>query len=256
MMRKIASQFEDSIRTGFIKGHEVMHALLTTVMRLLNWSLPAITISEEECTHTMAPIIKYVLAKMQIVTSIKRDVIYGPIHLQRMGFKNLYTQIGAMHISLLLQFYDTDTDLGRLLQNTLECLTIELGTQSCPFILNYEKYEKCTTSSWIKHLWKFCFEQQVTLKCNKTFFPGRRANDRNLIQCFIDNGLYGSQLASINRCQLYLQVLNLSDITKGDGLRIDKSSYSGLQIRIYVLNTCGLFKVNRIKKIGFSGEEK
>ena len=84
MMRKIASQFGDSIRTGFIKGHEVMHALLTTVMRLLNWSLPAITISEEECTHTMAPIIKYVLAKMQIVTSIKRDVIYGPIHLQGM----------------------------------------------------------------------------------------------------------------------------------------------------------------------------
>ena len=108
----------------------------------------------------MAPILKKILAKLQIVTSIKRDVIYGPIHLHGMGFKNLYAQIGAMRISLLVQFYDTDTDLGRLLQNTIECITIELGTQSCPFTLNYEKYEKCTTASWIKHLWKFCFYQK------------------------------------------------------------------------------------------------
>lgn len=30
-------------------------------------------------------------------------------------------------------------------------------------------------------------------------------------------------------CRLYLQVHNLSDITTGDGLRIDKSTYTGLQ---------------------------
>ena len=40
MMRKIASQFGDSIRTGFIKGHDVMHALLTTVMRSLTGHYP------------------------------------------------------------------------------------------------------------------------------------------------------------------------------------------------------------------------
>lgn len=47
MMCKTASQFGDSIRTGFIKGHDVMHALMTTVMRSINWSLPVITLSEE-----------------------------------------------------------------------------------------------------------------------------------------------------------------------------------------------------------------
>ena len=129
MMRKIASKFGDSIRTGFIKGHDVMQALMTTARRSLNWSLPAVTISETECNHIMAPIIKNVLAKLQIVSTIKRDVIYGPIHLQGMGLKNLYTQLGAMHISLLLQFYGSDTDLGRMIQNTMECITMELGTQ-------------------------------------------------------------------------------------------------------------------------------
>ena len=36
MMHKIATKFGDSIRTGFIKGHDVLQALMTTVMRSLN----------------------------------------------------------------------------------------------------------------------------------------------------------------------------------------------------------------------------
>ena len=49
------------------------------------------------------------------------------------------------------------------------------------------------------------------------------------MQCFIDNGFHGIQLASINRCRIYLQVITLSDISTGDGLRIDKSTYTGVK---------------------------
>ena len=114
----------------------------------------------------MAPL-KHILAKLQVVRSIKRDVIYGPIHLQGMGMKNLYTPVGAMYLSLLLQFYDTDTDLGKLLQTSLEYLTIEIGLQVCSFTMNYEKYGKCATASCIKRLWKFYFKQGVILKSNE-----------------------------------------------------------------------------------------
>ena len=186
----------------------------------------------------MAPIIKNVLAKLQIVGTIKRDVIYGPIHLQGMGFKHLYSQIGAMHISLLIQFHDTDTDLGRMLQNTLECMTMELGTQCSPFTLNYKKFEQCVTASWIKHLWRFCFENNIILKCTKKYFPHRRANEKNMMNSFIANGYHGAQLSAINRCRLYLQVHSLSNITTGDGIRIEKSSYNG---QTYSVRTCVFF---------------
>ena len=36
-MRKITSYFGDTIRAGFIKGHDVLHALHSTVMQSLNW---------------------------------------------------------------------------------------------------------------------------------------------------------------------------------------------------------------------------
>ena len=122
----------------------------------------------------MAPILKNALAKLQVVrTMIKRGVIYSPIHLQGMGMKTLYTLVGATYISLVLQFYDTDTNLGRLLQTSLKCLPIELGLESFPFTMNYSKYSKCATASWIKHLRKFCFKRGVILTSNKRDFPGR-----------------------------------------------------------------------------------
>ena len=87
-MRKMTLTFSDKVRVGFICGRDIHQALNSTIMRSLNWPLPAVTLTEAECTHTMAPVIKSVLTKMQIVNTIKRHILYGPIHLQGMGFKS------------------------------------------------------------------------------------------------------------------------------------------------------------------------
>lgn len=58
LLKNIDSRFGDSIRRWFIKGHAVMHALFSTVMRSFNWSIPAITTSKEEYTYIVVPIIK------------------------------------------------------------------------------------------------------------------------------------------------------------------------------------------------------
>ena len=60
----------------------------------------------------MAPDICHVLSKLKIVKKIKRKVIYGPTYMQGMGIKSLYTLLGAVYLALIVQLYDTDTDLG------------------------------------------------------------------------------------------------------------------------------------------------
>lgn len=80
-----------------------------------------------------------------------------------------------------------------------------------------------------KQSWNFCFQQEVLVKFNKRYFISHQANNKNLMQCFIDKGYQVMQLASINRCRLYLQVVYLSDITTGGGYHIERSSYLGLK---------------------------
>ena len=47
------------------------------------------------------------------------------------------------------------------------------------------------------------------------------------MESFANNGFHGLQLASINRCRIYLQVIHLSDITTGDGIYISRAAYNG-----------------------------
>ena len=78
--------------------------------------------------------------------------MYGHVALQGIYFKNLYSLLGAICCFMMVQFYRTDTDLGRLLQNSYECLTMELGLPDYPFKYNYKKYSGTTRDSWMKYL--------------------------------------------------------------------------------------------------------
>ena len=158
--------------------------------------------------------------------SIKRNVIYGPIYLQGMGIKK-NTVVGATHILLLVQFYSTDANLGRLLQTSLECLVMGLFLSGFPFSYDYGKYSACSTRYWMTHLWKFCYDRGVILRRTIKYFRGRRLNDKNIMQCFINNGYHSMQLASINRCQVYLKVIHLLEIMTGDRYCISKLCYYG-----------------------------
>ena len=140
-MRNIALKFGDRVRVGFILGHGVFYALNSIVMRSLIYPLPAITLIEAECTHIMAPILKYVLNKLQIVSTIKRDVIYGPVFFQGMGMKTLYTLLGAIHCSFMVQFLRDYIDLVRLLQKAYEGMSMELGLPECPFKYSYKNMQ-------------------------------------------------------------------------------------------------------------------
>ena len=165
----------------------------------------------------MVLIIKNVLSKLQVMRYIKRDVIYGPVYLQVMRYKNLYTLLGATHLSLVAQFFNTDTDLGRLIEAYLECLTVELGLTRCHLSYNKIKDSDCATKSWMKYLWKYCLTCNIIIKRNTSFSRVKCVNNRNLMKYFIGNGYHGIQLAAINRCRLFFQAIHLSDITSDDG---------------------------------------
>ena len=65
-MRQIVMKFGDRVRVGFIRVHNIFCVLSITIKLLLSYPLPAITITEKECTHIMEPILASVLGKMNI----------------------------------------------------------------------------------------------------------------------------------------------------------------------------------------------
>ena len=70
-MKDIALTFGDNVRVSFIQSFDILHPLNSTVIRSLVYALPAVTLTEEQYTNIMAPILKNVLNKLHIVTTIK-----------------------------------------------------------------------------------------------------------------------------------------------------------------------------------------
>ena len=65
-MQQITLKFGDQVQMRYIRGQNVFHALNSMIMQHLNWPLPAITLTKQECTYIMVPIIKNALAKLKI----------------------------------------------------------------------------------------------------------------------------------------------------------------------------------------------
>ena len=55
--------------------------------------------------------------------------------------------MGAIHLAIIINFYDTNIDLGHLLQKSLEWLMMELGMPNNHFEYKYKKYSYAVTKS-------------------------------------------------------------------------------------------------------------
>jgi len=58
-------------------------------------------------------------------------------------------------------------------------------------------------------------------------FEKPRRYDQEIMHLLLQYGVRGLDLASLNRCQMYLQAIYLSDICTGDGKAIDSRYWEG-----------------------------
>ena len=86
-----AKLWADKVRTSHLKEAEASTALKTTIMKTLEYPLPALSLSRQQCDKIMAPILKAVLPKAGYNRHFSRKLLYGPLSHFGAGVRNLYT---------------------------------------------------------------------------------------------------------------------------------------------------------------------
>ena len=88
------------------------------------------------------------------------------------------------------------------------------------FNLDYAKFGILLSTRWIKSLWKFSSEYDITITDRIHSYPQiSRENDVFLMEAFEAQGFSPQKLQMLlNKCRIYLQALTLSDLMscKGD----------------------------------------
>ena len=126
-MRNTAEVWQNKVRVGHLNRWDAWLALNTTVMKSLEYPLLATTLSIEECTHIMAPILSAGLPNAGMCRNMARSLVYGPSKYQGLDIHNLYTTQGITHLAALVNNIWRDTETGKLMIISLENMKLELG---------------------------------------------------------------------------------------------------------------------------------
>ena len=187
-------------------------------MKSLEYPLPALTLTYKECNKIMSIIKKGLFNSSRISTAMPNDIVYGSVQDGGLNLHHLYISQGLFHIEKLVKFFSTDTITGKLLRVSYEMCILEVGIGRNLFELTFHEFGFLLSPSWIKYLWKFTDHYNISIIDRVTFFPLQaRAGDVFLMEAFSAQGYSNNQMLILNRCRLYLQVLQLSDIMTGFG---------------------------------------
>ncbi len=224
-----AVEYGEMVRAGYLQRHEVWIGLTHMTMKALEYPLPAISLTEQECDKIMWNALKQFLPRSGINRHIKRDVLYSPIEIQGFGLNNLYLTQGISHVCEIIAHLWQETTTGHFIKSTLEHLRMEIGVNCSILESNYDYYKDIIlTKSWIQSTWQFMSNNGIKLKDGTAIIAVDREGDIPLMDLVLaTNKLTNLEKHTFNRCRMYLQVFTISDICTADGKRITNKTWHG-----------------------------
>jgi len=112
-LRGLAEDWREKIRTGHLSKHDAWMALMTRIMRTMEYPLLALTLTKDQCTHIMAPILSGGLNAIGLCKYLPRIVVYAPIKFQGLGLKFPHTMMGIDHVKMIMEEGQRNSPMGK-----------------------------------------------------------------------------------------------------------------------------------------------
>jgi len=196
-------------------------------MPKLSYRLTATNFTKEQCHKIMKWALASALPAMGINRHFPQVVAYRPCSHQGLDIPNLFTEQLIAHIVTLLHFGPQLNDpTGHLLHLNVEDFRLEAGLSGQPFQMPLDIFTYLT-SLWFSQTWYQCRLLHIEITMDIMDYESPRRYDKEIMCIFIQHGIRGTELASMNRCQMYLHMIYLLDICTGNGKAIDSRFWNG-----------------------------
>lgn len=99
-----------------------------------------------------------------------RALVYSPKCYQGLNLKDIYIKQGIDKIHMWVKQIGNGLLTDSLLNHTYEALQLEVGTMDSFLSLDYSRYKKAITPSWISHMWEFVSMHHIQIRGTFTTF--------------------------------------------------------------------------------------
>jgi len=147
---------------------------------------------------------------------------------QGLNIPNLYSEQMITHIQTVVKFGQHKSDpTGSLLRACGKLLHLELGVGGPLFQVSHHLHP-CVTTTWFSQCWYYCVQWGIEISTDLPDLVPQRIHDRELMAIFLQAGFCMEELAMLNHCQMFLNVIFLSDICNGLGTTINNQFWEGV----------------------------
>ena len=222
LLKKI-QQWNESIRTSYLNKHDVHLSAFSSIFKTVEYVLPATSLTSRQCYKLDTAMHKTYISRIGINRHMPLPYRYASKRFQGLSSLHVESNQIIQKVKMFITHANQDTQLGIAINSMLESLQLFLCADTNFLTLDYSKYgHLCKKEKgWIVQLWQTCSKYKIQLKGRHACPMISRVNDFSLIEKAVSSGsLTNNEIKNIQKCLLYLQVLHMSDISKGDGLRI------------------------------------
>ncbi len=149
--------------------------------------------------------------------------VLGVVRSVTKGLRRLHTSFGGFglfnlmvkqligQVNMLMQHYDTSTNLSRKLDASLRYLQLHLESPNNPFPLEYAVWGYLALLSWVKMLWWTLHNFDIHLYMAYPSIAPPRERDQVLMEIFHLQGLNRETMQSLSRCRVSLESIFILD---------------------------------------------
>jgi hypothetical protein len=214
------------IKAGRLTKNDAWHAMSSTIWKTFKYSLPATTLSLEQCKKIMAPELTSGMKHRHICRNFPKDLIDGPASELGGGIPQLHNLQGILHIEAVIGNSGRKGITGQLAKASMEALILEMGVGEDITDLRLRKMVEGSTSSWMGFTVYFMMENRLQLQ-HDIVLPLYCHRDQYITKAFALNRATTCDLEASIRCRLCLKVVCFSEICTGSGDLITEDAWLG-----------------------------
>lgn len=226
-LRDVFAKWADRARTSGFDRTTLWMNLTMTILKKLEYPLPATCFTRQQCQDIMKPL-RHCLPKIGFNHNLPTALVFGPPKALGLGLPELYTTQGIQHIAHMITLgHKKDDATATLLRGVIEQTKIEVGLGGSLFSHDSRPLQALLTPSWIKSTWDFLSEHELLVEETTPSLQLQRQNDVFLVEAFLVAGYNGPHLRRLNWCRLFLHAITLSDICNADGSQLTILAWEG-----------------------------
>jgi len=231
-LTEVVAEWDKKMARAHLSRAGAEFSLWQVLIPKLTYPLIATNLNESQCSAILQPVLIKALLSMGINWHFPWAVAHSPQSHHSLDIPNSFTEQLIMHMLTLLRFgWQKDDPMGHLLHANMEAFCLEVGLSGQLFGMPLTIIP-CMSSSWFTQTWQYCKMHDIDITTDIMDFEPTRYQDKELMRIFIHFGATGQDLASLNRCWMYIHAIYLSDICNGSRTAIDNCFGRG---RVYAL---------------------